>query len=83
MRRGFDLSFTLASRVLRLPEPAGLVFNFFFSKNIAEVGRSSGGLGRCRKSADVRISRGYRVNLCGSCDWLEFNRGLLVPRRGM
>ena len=32
MRRGFDLPFTLASRVLRLPESAGLVFNFLFGK---------------------------------------------------
>ena len=34
MRRGFDLSFTLASRVLRLPESAGLVFNFLFGKTL-------------------------------------------------
>ena len=32
MRRGFDLSFTLASRVLRLPESVGLVFNFLRGK---------------------------------------------------
>ena len=34
MRRGFDLSFTLASRVLILPESAGLVFNFLFGKTL-------------------------------------------------
>ena len=34
MRRGFDLSFTLASGVLRLPESAGLVFNFLFGKTL-------------------------------------------------
>ena len=33
-RRGFDLSFTLASRVLGLPESAGLVFNFLFGKTL-------------------------------------------------
>ena len=32
MRRGFDLSSTLVSRVLRLPESAGLVCNFHFGK---------------------------------------------------
>ena len=82
MRRGFDLSITLASRVLRLSESAGLVFIFLLRKNIAEVGRNSGGLGRRRKCADMRISRGYRVHLCGSRDWLGFNRGLPVPRGG-
>ena len=34
MRRGFDLSFTLGSQVLRLPESAGLVFNFHFGKTL-------------------------------------------------
>ena len=34
MRRGFDLSFTLGSRVLRLPESAGLIFNFHFGKTL-------------------------------------------------
>ena len=32
MRRGFDSSSTLASRVLRLPESAGFVFNFLLGK---------------------------------------------------
>ena len=31
-RRGFDLSFTLASRVLQLLESAGLFFNFLLGK---------------------------------------------------
>ena len=32
MGRGFDVSFTLGSQVLRLPESAGLVLNFHFGK---------------------------------------------------
>ena len=34
MTRDFHLSFTLASRILRLPESAGLVFNFLFGKTL-------------------------------------------------
>ena len=34
MRRGFDLSFTLGSQVLRLPDSAGLVFNFHSGKTL-------------------------------------------------
>ena len=37
MRRGFDLSFTLALRVLRLLESAGLVFNFPFRKTLRKL----------------------------------------------
>ena len=33
-RRGFDLSFTLGSQLLRLPESAGLVMNFHFGKTL-------------------------------------------------
>ena len=33
IRRGFDLSFSVASRVLLLPESAGLVSNFVFGKD--------------------------------------------------
>ena len=32
MGRGFDVSFTLGSQVLRLPESAGLVLHFHFGK---------------------------------------------------
>ena len=34
MRRGYDLSFTTGSQVLRLPESAGLIFNFQFGKTL-------------------------------------------------
>ena len=34
MRRGYDLSFTMGSQVLRLPESAGLIFNFQFGKKL-------------------------------------------------
>ena len=34
MRRGYDLSFTMGSQVLRLPESAGLIFNFLFGKTL-------------------------------------------------
>ena len=46
------ISFTLGSRDLRLPESAGLVFNFPFGKTTAGVCGSSGRLGRRGKSAD-------------------------------
>ena len=36
MRRGCDLSPTLGSRVLRLPESAPLIFNFYFGKALIE-----------------------------------------------
>ena len=34
MRRGFDLSLALGSRVLRVPESAGFIFNFHFGKTL-------------------------------------------------
>ena len=34
LRRGFDLSFTLGSQLLRLPESAGLIFNFHVGKTL-------------------------------------------------
>lgn len=34
LRRGYDLSFTLGSQVLRLPESKGLIFNFQFGKTL-------------------------------------------------
>lgn len=36
MRRGYDLSFTLGSQILRLPESRGLIFNFHFGKTLRE-----------------------------------------------
>ena len=32
MRRGYDLSFTVGSQVLQLPESAGRTFNFVYGK---------------------------------------------------
>ena len=37
MRRGFDLSFTLGSQVLRLPGSAGSVFNSHFGRQCGSV----------------------------------------------
>lgn len=34
MRRGYDFSFTLGSRILKLPEPRGLIFNFQFGNTL-------------------------------------------------
>ena len=34
MRRGSDLSFTLASQIIRLPEGKGFIFNFLFGKTL-------------------------------------------------
>ena len=34
MRRGSDLSFTLAAQILRLPESRGVIFNFLFGKTL-------------------------------------------------
>lgn len=36
MRRGHDLTFTLGSQVLRLPEAQGLIFNFHFGKTLRD-----------------------------------------------
>ena len=34
IRRGYDLSFTLGSQILKLPESKGLIFNFQFGKTL-------------------------------------------------
>ena len=34
MRRGYDLSFTLGSQILKLPNSRGLIFNFQFGKTL-------------------------------------------------
>ena len=34
LRRGDDLSFTLGSQILKLPNSRGLIFNFQFSKTL-------------------------------------------------
>ena len=34
MRRGYDVSFTVGSQVLRLPESAGHILNFQFGKTL-------------------------------------------------
>ena len=39
VRRGFDLSFTLGSQVLRLPKSAGLRFNFHFGNTRGDLWR--------------------------------------------
>ena len=41
MRRGFDLSFTLGSQVLRLPDSRGFVFNFQFGKTLRAASKES------------------------------------------
>ena len=50
MRRGFDLSFTLASRVLRLPVSAGLAFKVHFGETL-------------RKSVEVEVVLADAENL--------------------
>ena len=34
MRRGYNLSFTMGSHILRLPAPKGLIFNFQIGKTL-------------------------------------------------
>lgn len=54
MRRGFDLSLTLASQVLRLlPESRGSIFNFLFGKKI-----------RASNEAVVVLANNGRPDLC-------------------
>ena len=81
MRRGFDLSVTLGSQVLRLPESAGLMFNFHFGKTLRKSVEAVVVLADA-ENPQICAFRGVRVHLNGSCDRLGFNRGLLVPHGG-
>ena len=56
MRRGFNLSFTLGSQVLRLPESAGLVLNFHFGKTLQKSMEAVVVLADAKKNADLNVS---------------------------
>ena len=69
MKRGFDFSSTLASRVLRLPESAGLAFNFLFGKTL-----------RRSVEAVVVLADAYNAQTCAFRGVTEYISAVLALR---
>ena len=79
-RRGHDISFTLGSLVLRLPEPRGLIFNFQLGKTLRTSSEVGGSVGRPGLPGDVREPGVYGVQICRATDWVGWNRRAYFPR---
>lgn len=72
-RRRFDLSFTMGSQVLRLPESRGFLFNFLFGKTLAVVVRS----GANQDTSAVRAVAEY-IDAAQAVGW-DLSTGYLFP----
>eukprot|EP00752_Nemacystus_decipiens_P007886 g7046.t1 len=82
MRRGFDLSCTLGSQVLQLPESAGMIYNFQFGKTLRKSVDSVVVLAD-RANHRICAFRGVRayMSAASSLGW-DLEQGHLFPEIG-